>query len=58
MRFSWMFVATVLLVLLTEARCKRKFDGDFEFAEEVELLLSNIDMLVHNGANGPEPVLL
>lgn len=38
MRFSWMFVATVLLVLLTEARCKRKFDGDFEFAEEVSLI--------------------
>lgn len=38
MRFSWMFVATVLLVLVTEARCKRKFDGDFEFAEEVSPL--------------------
>lgn len=35
MRFSWVFVATVLLVLVTGARCKRKFDGDFEFAEEV-----------------------
>ncbi|XP_053980425.1 proteoglycan Cow isoform X1 [Hylaeus anthracinus] len=34
MRFSWVFVATVLLFLATGARCKRKFDGDFEFAEE------------------------
>ncbi|XP_032681567.1 proteoglycan Cow isoform X1 [Odontomachus brunneus] len=34
MRFSWVFAATVLLVLATGARCKRKFDGDFEFAEE------------------------
>ena len=41
MRFSWMFAATVLLALLvTEARCKRKFDGDFEFAEEVSPLLT------------------
>lgn len=35
MRFSWMLAATVLLVLATGVRCKRKFDGDFEFAEEV-----------------------
>lgn len=35
MRFSWMLATTVLLVLATGARCKRKFDGDFEFAEEV-----------------------
>lgn len=35
MRFSWMFAATVLLVLAVGVRCKRKFDGDFEFAEEV-----------------------
>ncbi|XP_015430615.1 PREDICTED: testican-2 [Dufourea novaeangliae] len=34
MRFSWVFVATVFLVLVTGAKCKRKFDGDFEFAEE------------------------
>lgn len=34
MRFSWVFVATVFLVLFTGAKCKRKFDGDFEFAEE------------------------
>jgi len=35
MRLSWMFAATVLLVLATGVRCKKKFDGDFEFAEEV-----------------------
>lgn len=35
MRFSWMLAATVLLILATGVRCKRKFDGDFEFAEEV-----------------------
>ncbi|KAG7213033.1 hypothetical protein KM043_002368 [Ampulex compressa] len=35
MRISWVFVPAVLLVLATGARCKRKFDGDFEFAEEV-----------------------
>lgn len=34
MRFSWLFLVSVLLVLVTEARCKRKFDGDFEFDEE------------------------
>ncbi|KAL2737577.1 proteoglycan Cow [Vespula maculifrons] len=34
MRFSWLFPATVLLVLVTGAKCKRKFDGDFEFDEE------------------------
>lgn len=39
MRFSWMFVATMLLVLVSEARCKRKFDGDFEFAEEVSSII-------------------
>ncbi|KAF7387847.1 hypothetical protein HZH66_010614 [Vespula vulgaris] len=36
MRFSWLFPATVLLVLVTGAKCKRKFDGDFEFDEERE----------------------
>lgn len=35
MRFSWIFTATVLLVLTIGVKCKRKFDGDFEFAEEV-----------------------
>lgn len=35
MRLSWVFAAAVLLVLATGVRCKRKFDGDFEFAEEV-----------------------
>jgi len=35
MRFSWMLAATVLLVFATGVRCKRRFDGDFEFAEEV-----------------------
>lgn len=39
MRFSWVLVATVFFVLVTGARCKRKFDGDFEFAEEVSPLL-------------------
>ncbi|XP_076247969.1 proteoglycan Cow isoform X2 [Calliopsis andreniformis] len=34
MRFSWLFVTVVLLALATVAKCKRKFDGDFEFAEE------------------------
>ncbi|XP_012064548.1 PREDICTED: testican-3 [Atta cephalotes] len=34
MRFSWMLAATVLLVLATGVKCKRRFDGDFEFAEE------------------------
>jgi hypothetical protein len=30
-----MFAATALLVLAAGVKCKRKFDGDFEFAEEV-----------------------
>ncbi|XP_050454309.1 proteoglycan Cow isoform X3 [Cataglyphis hispanica] len=34
MRFSWIFIATVILVLTIGVKCKRKFDGDFEFAEE------------------------
>lgn len=34
-QFSWIFTATVLLVLTVGVKCKRKFDGDFEFAEEV-----------------------
>ncbi|CAL1683822.1 unnamed protein product [Lasius platythorax] len=33
-QFSWIFTATVLLVLTVGVKCKRKFDGDFEFAEE------------------------
>lgn len=38
MRFSWVLPVTVLVVVFNAAECKRKFDGDFEFAEEVSLL--------------------
>ncbi|XP_043273694.1 proteoglycan Cow isoform X2 [Venturia canescens] len=34
MKFSWVFLVTVLIVIIAVADCKRKFDGDFEFAEE------------------------
>lgn len=43
MRLSWVFAAAVLLVLATGVRCKRKFDGDFEFAEEVSAKRTYLD---------------
>lgn len=41
MRVSCVFVTPILLVLITVGECKRKFDGDFEFAEEVSCYFVN-----------------
>ncbi|XP_076672319.1 proteoglycan Cow [Andrena cerasifolii] len=42
MQFSWVLVAAVLLILAAGVRCKKKFDGDFEFAEEDDTRIMNV----------------
>ena len=44
--FSWVSLATVLIVGIAVAESKRKFDGDFEFAEEVSWRIHTIILIV------------
>lgn len=44
MRFSWLvLVAATLLVAVVATKTKRRFDGDFEFAEEVRNFLFHLN---------------
>lgn len=42
MKFVWFFLVIGLLVVVSDAKRKRKFEGDFEFADEVCSLHTSI----------------
>lgn len=45
MRFSLVVLIALLFAVAAECKRKRKFDGDFEFAEEVSLPIIKINLI-------------